>query len=504
MEQQTKNCPYCGEEIMVAAKKCKHCGEWLEPKETVSASAEMPSKVEEPQMNEQSGSTENKVAPVESYYFSTTKKLVVGTIAAVLVILTIWFNVFPPEIEFSYIFGTISYGALFLLLSLLVLLYLATLFDEQRKSRIYLNRNGDLDIETPREYKPLSVSPVSKVIGRANIYGQKNLSLFSYHDGRVLVRNSKGHEIEGALSDLTFAYKMDKNKATGEWYIYQFIISDNNGKKVQFNRHNTLFTDEEYADIEMLLSLSGMVKESKISKFTRVTDSVLSKIKELDFSDLASSTIELAGSTATSKLSNAVGLYAKKRIYDRLSDKKKSLWAKIKKYSLWLIAGLIVLALIWANVEIAINTYGSNDGETEYNYEQEVYDDSVDYVEDTEYAEDSEESTIEIADEDGFIIEFNGSIGEYPIQMVLNLKDINNYNQCDVVGKYCYTSTGGVIMLYGEKRGDRMILNEYTNGNLTGTFDGIFTIYGHFASFEYAGTFTTSQGNSYEFDLMGN
>ena len=27
---ETKNCPYCGEEILAAAKKCKHCGEWLD------------------------------------------------------------------------------------------------------------------------------------------------------------------------------------------------------------------------------------------------------------------------------------------------------------------------------------------------------------------------------------------------------------------------------------------------------------------------------------------
>ena len=29
MEQKTKKCPFCGEEILAVAKKCKHCGEWL-------------------------------------------------------------------------------------------------------------------------------------------------------------------------------------------------------------------------------------------------------------------------------------------------------------------------------------------------------------------------------------------------------------------------------------------------------------------------------------------
>lgn len=27
---ETKQCPYCGEEILVVAKKCKHCGEFLD------------------------------------------------------------------------------------------------------------------------------------------------------------------------------------------------------------------------------------------------------------------------------------------------------------------------------------------------------------------------------------------------------------------------------------------------------------------------------------------
>ncbi len=26
----TKLCPYCSEQILITAKKCKHCGEWLE------------------------------------------------------------------------------------------------------------------------------------------------------------------------------------------------------------------------------------------------------------------------------------------------------------------------------------------------------------------------------------------------------------------------------------------------------------------------------------------
>ena len=34
MKEEKKRCPYCGEEILAIAKKCKHCGEWL-PEEVV-------------------------------------------------------------------------------------------------------------------------------------------------------------------------------------------------------------------------------------------------------------------------------------------------------------------------------------------------------------------------------------------------------------------------------------------------------------------------------------
>lgn len=409
MEQQTKNCPYCGEEILAVAKKCKHCGEWLETKEeketAPAVSAEATPKLEAtPVSQPATEKPASEVAPSETYYESSTKKIVVGAITAVLVILTIWLFVSPPKIEFDYIFDTIPYGIIFMALSVFAVFYFATLFDEKRTSRIYLNSNGDLDIETPREYKPLSVSPVSWFLGRENKFMQKNLDYFKYQDGRVLIRNSKGHEIEGALSDLTYTYQMTKNKMTDEWYIYKYIITDANGNKVQFNQHNSLFTDEEYADIEMLLSLAGTVKESKVSKFTRKADSILSAISDLDFSNLASSAVELVGSTATSKITNAAGLVAKKRIFDRLSDKKKSLFARIKEYGIWIVIAIIALVLIWVNITNAMEAYGGTSEEsTEYNYDQDNSD--SDDSSDNESTEielnniDSDESDAEMDDE---------------------------------------------------------------------------------------------------------
>lgn len=41
MEQKTKRCPYCGEEILAVATKCKHCGEWLNKEEQKEKGKEM-------------------------------------------------------------------------------------------------------------------------------------------------------------------------------------------------------------------------------------------------------------------------------------------------------------------------------------------------------------------------------------------------------------------------------------------------------------------------------
>jgi len=60
-----KECPYCGEEILATAKKCKHCGEWLDEEiddeeideddddESVSARDTMRGAIEEANWNEE-------------------------------------------------------------------------------------------------------------------------------------------------------------------------------------------------------------------------------------------------------------------------------------------------------------------------------------------------------------------------------------------------------------------------------------------------------------------
>lgn len=46
MSESTKRCPYCHEEILSAARKCKHCGEWLEDPPTTSSTGTLTSNPE--------------------------------------------------------------------------------------------------------------------------------------------------------------------------------------------------------------------------------------------------------------------------------------------------------------------------------------------------------------------------------------------------------------------------------------------------------------------------
>ena len=60
---ETKKYPSCGEEILAAAKKCKHCGEWLDKATTIKL--------------------EQKVKPAKK---KPVKAIIIGGIAAIVVI----------------------------------------------------------------------------------------------------------------------------------------------------------------------------------------------------------------------------------------------------------------------------------------------------------------------------------------------------------------------------------------------------------------------------------
>ena len=103
--------------------------------------------------------------------------------------------------------------------------------------------------------------------------------------------------------------------------------------------------------------------------------------------------------------------------------------------------------------------------------------------------------------------EFTGKIGKYPIEMYIDIKNINNYDYSRVEGKYRYTKSGSgsYLTLSGVKRGDTMELTEYNDkGEVTGRFEGTLQIFGRLASMEYTGTFTNYQGKTFSFSLRYN
>lgn len=74
MEKEIKTCPYCGEEIMATAKKCKHCGEWLI--EDTSSNPQQQTTEKDVEIIEEDGKSEeneNEGYFSQSYLFDSTK-----------------------------------------------------------------------------------------------------------------------------------------------------------------------------------------------------------------------------------------------------------------------------------------------------------------------------------------------------------------------------------------------------------------------------------------------
>ena len=309
-------------------------------------------------------------------------RIILFCLLGLAIVSLILVSIFAPGAEFDYIFGAMPWIGVLIMAIVVIIFLIAKTYDESRESKSYLSPEGELDLISSRDYTAIRVNPVSKFLGKPYIFWpQKNLDEFKFSDGILYVRNSAGDEVQGKLEDLTYSYKCEKDKVTDEWYVYEYIITDNDGNKVKFKRHNTLFNEEEFLDMEMILALCGTVKESKMSKFAKKANSAMSFIDD-------------PSGAAIDKTMDKIGRLAKNKLMGRISSNEnssfKTVMKKIKKYGLWILLGLYALAVIYVNVKPLFSRSNVGSGESSYVEEvcvEEVVDEPIDY--DSSYFEEA-------------------------------------------------------------------------------------------------------------------
>lgn len=87
MNTETKRCPYCGEEISINAKKCKHCKEWLEEPSSTAKTMDQEPKPASPVYAQKQEITPNTQTPyqIQQPYYrqpDTRQQVVVNQIGS--------------------------------------------------------------------------------------------------------------------------------------------------------------------------------------------------------------------------------------------------------------------------------------------------------------------------------------------------------------------------------------------------------------------------------------
>lgn len=377
-------------------KKCRYCGEWLEEKEVITSSKEeQPTDKEEltrERGEEQSdkrkdSADETNIKEIQStsensgigddragtiYRQKKSVKFIFLGLAILCLILAICTFNFP--IEFNYIFGSGTYFVGFSILCLVFLWIFAMSFGEQREGKIYLDKEGHLDISTPRTYQALKKPAFVRAMSRSQPLKGEALQSFEYEGGRVKIVTNKGNSIEAPLSELIWKYSMTKPKDVGDWYIYKYVLTDKDGNAITYYRNHATFAENEWDDMNMLLSLSGKVEEGKISKINKKMTSLLEKVQDFDFSDIVGSAVSATADSVFTG-SNKVIDMVKVKIYGK--KKKNKFWTILGKIKDWFILGLLVLyvlAVLVINIIQIIDYFSDSKDNYEIVTDESVYD----------------------------------------------------------------------------------------------------------------------------------
>lgn len=157
-------------------------------------------------------------------------------------------------------------GIPILLPSLFPLTFFGSMTRDYRETRKYLDKDGNTDLTTPREYLAKPVNELSAFIGSA--WWRKSLRLrrFYYGGGTVIAETWKGKRIKAPLCKLEVKIV---NKTRGkDDRIYSLKYKN---QKIKFAHNNYLFEDEEIEDINGILSMAQSYKSSLLSQITDVT-----------------------------------------------------------------------------------------------------------------------------------------------------------------------------------------------------------------------------------------
>lgn len=132
----------------------------------------------------------------------------------------------------------------------------------KRKAKKYLDPNGNIDLETPREYIAKKIPKLSILFGTAWVFSIKNhIKFFRYIDRNIIIENGKGVKINAPLNEIDLTI-VDKSKNRYHM-VYQLQYKST---KLIFVHNYNLFEEEEIDDINNILSNARSITSTKLVK----------------------------------------------------------------------------------------------------------------------------------------------------------------------------------------------------------------------------------------------